>query len=131
MIHIPEGSTPDIPVGATLVPSPPEILRAVRKFVRGLYFHHFTPMRGLPQVLTDDRVEVEPLYDLNVGLLYGLPDWQVIHPEVFAYGSSEEAVADVPGLDSMWLLDVYRGAVFMAVVKSNTFPLMGNSALSR
>ena len=129
MIHMPEGSNPDNPIGATLVPSN-GILRAVRKFVRGLYYHHFTPLRGLPQVLADDQVDVAPLYDLNVGFLYEMPDWQVIHPEVFAYGFSEDAVAEVPGIDSVWVLDVYRGATFIAIVKSNTFPWVGSASLS-
>jgi hypothetical protein len=130
MIHLPEGSSPENPFGATLVPSE-KIMRAVRKFVRGLNFHHFTPIRGLPQVLIDDRIEVDPLYGLDVGFLYEMPDWQVIHPQVFGYGFSEEAMVDVPGVDSFWMLDVYRGATFTAVVKSNTFPLMGNAGLGR
>ena len=124
MIQLPEGSDPSNPVGARLVPDAGTI-RAVKKMVRGLYFHHLTPIRRLPQVLGQERIQVMPLYDSIPASIREVPQWNTIHPEVFGYGFSEDAVADIPGIDTLWLLDAYRGATFVAIVMSNTYPWVG------
>src|SRR5262249_32881413 len=71
--------------GLALVPDE-AVLRVVRKFIRGLYFHHFTPRRGFPQVLQESQIVVQPVYEWLrhvVEFLYGSPETHVIHPAVF------------------------------------------------
>jgi hypothetical protein len=103
-----------------------KMLRVVKKIVRGLYYYHFTPKHGFPQVITENRVSVEPIFDPIEDFFYDLPDWHVIHKNVFAYGFADcdEAGLDLPGIDSIWLLDVLRGAGFWAFVASNAAPRM-------
>jgi hypothetical protein len=105
-----------------------KVLRVVKKIVRGLYFHHLTPIRELPQVLSEDRVFVEPIFDPLPQAICNLSDWHAIHPDVFGYAFAECEAAGlaIPGVDSIWLLDALRGAGFLAVVTSNAFPLLGS-----
>jgi hypothetical protein len=126
MVWVPEGGDPGNPVGAVLVPDAGTI-RAVKKIVRGLYFHHLTPKRRLAQVLPHEQIQVMALYNSIPASIFEFPEWITIHPDVFGYGFSEDAVSDIPGVDSLWLLDAYRGATFFASVASNTFPWVGQS----
>jgi hypothetical protein len=117
-------------VGNLRIAPDDSMLRVMRKFIRGLYFHHFTEKRRLPQVLQESQIWVWPIFDplpQAMQVLYELSDWHVIHSAVFGYtfAECEEAGLDIPGVDSIWLLDAFKGAVFQAVVVSNTFSLVG------
>jgi len=104
-----------------------KMLRVVRKIIRGLYFHHFTEKRGLSQVMPESHILIEPIFDPLPQHIYEFSDWRVIHPEVFGYvfAECEEAGLGFPGVDSIWIVDALKGPGFLAVVLSNTFPLVG------
>jgi hypothetical protein len=108
------------------------MLRVVRKIIRGLYYHHFTAKRGLPQVLPESQIWINPVFDpapLFMDLMHEFEDWHVIHPAVFGYAVAEcdEVGLPLPGVDSIWRLVASKGAVFDAAVLSNTFPLVGDA----
>jgi hypothetical protein len=107
------------------------MLRVVTKIIRGIYYHHFTAKRGLPQVLPESQIWVNPVFNPAphfMDLMHDFEDWYVIHPAVFGYAVAEcdEAGVPLPGVDSIWRLVASKGAVFDAAVLSNTFPLVGD-----
>jgi hypothetical protein len=109
------------------------VIRAVRKIIRGLYFHHFTATRGFPQVIPESQVWVRQICDWSqddINTLYQCPTLRVIHPAVFVYTFIEcdDAGLALPGIDSVWLLYAAKGAIFEGIVTSNTFPLVGTFA---
>lgn len=132
-IQTPDGTSPSsqndlmsVPKDVRIVPNQ-KTFRVVRKIVRGLYFSHFTASRGGPQVLSETRIRVMPIFHRLPEWFQELPDWQSIHNDVFQYGFEEcgEAELNLPGVDSIWLLDALKGAVFLVGVESNAFPLLG------
>ncbi len=104
------------------------MFRVVRKIVRGLYYSHFTPVRALPQVLPEAQIRVTPIFDAELHVMDDFTDWRIIRDGVFRYVfvECEDGGLELPGVDSIWLLDAFRGAVFFVVVTSNTFPFVGN-----
>jgi len=132
-VQTPDGKSPSsqddlltVPTDVRIVPNE-KMFRVVRKIVRGLYFSHFTATRGVPQVLSETRIGVVPIFHPLPDFFQEFPEWRTIHKEVFQYGFAEcgEAGLDLPGVDSLWLLDALKGAVFFVIVESNTFPLLG------
>jgi hypothetical protein len=110
--------------GLVIVPDE-GVLRVVRKFIRGLYFHHFTQERGFPQVLDESRIAVVPVYERLrnvVEFLSASPGTHAIHPAVFVYAFAE--YDDLPGIDSLWLLYACKGPAFLGIVQSNASPWM-------
>jgi hypothetical protein len=136
MIRKPDGSGLSrldelLTVGNLGIVANESLLRVVRKIIRGLYFHHFTATRGLPQVLPESQVCVGQIYDWSaddINTLYQLPTLRVIHPAVFVYTFIErdDAGLALPGIDSVWLLYAAKGAIFGGIVRSNTYPFIGN-----
>lgn len=134
MIRKPDGSglssENELLTEKNLVIVPDEnVLRGMRKIVRGLYYHHFTEKRGLEQVLPDSQVSVTPFYDFTEErrqCMYGLPNVHFIHEAVFGYAFAEcsEGMLDLPGVDSIWLLNWCKGPMFAGIVKSNGWPYM-------
>jgi hypothetical protein len=109
-------------------------MRVMRKIIRGLYFHHYGPKRGFPQVLPEAQILVEPEFKPAWGFisqLHEMAEYHSMHPAVFSYcfAGCEQAGLEIPGLDSVWLLVAQKGAVFKAVVLSNTFPLVGDEGM--
>ena len=129
-IYHPEGSDPSDTHNARIVPDG-KTLRVVRKIIRGLYYHHLSPLRQLPQVISDDRIYVLPYYDALPQSVAAMPEWRVIHPAVFGYGFVEcrEPEAEYPGVDSLWLMSALNGAIFASIVTANTFPFVGSLAM--
>jgi len=111
---------------AWLVPNK-RTFRVVRKIIRGLYYNHMIPKRRLPQVLPEEYIWVRPVFEQVPQEMDAAPEWHVIHPSVFRYGFVEcgEGAPDFLGIDSLWMIDAFRGTKFAAVVVSNTFPLVG------
>jgi hypothetical protein len=50
-------------VGNLRIAPDDSMFRVVRKIIRGLYFHHFTETRRLPQVLPESQIWVRPIFD--------------------------------------------------------------------
>jgi hypothetical protein len=132
-IQTPDGKSPSsqddlltVPPDVRIVPNE-KTFRIVRKIIRGLYFSHFTVKRGVPQVLSERRIRVVPIFDAPPDFLQEFSDCQTIHRDVFQYGFAEcgDQGLNLPGLDSIWLLDAFKGAVFLVIVESNAFPLLG------
>jgi hypothetical protein len=128
----PDGTSPTsnedllgIPGEVRLVPTE-RTFRVVRKIVRGLYYSHFTPVRRLPQVLPESQIHVTPIFDVTLDVIDDFTDWHIIRDGVFRYVFVEcgDEGLEFAGIDSIWLLDVYRGATFFVVVTSNTFPFV-------
>ena len=62
------------------------VLRVVRKIIRGLYFHHFTAKRGLPQVIPESQVWVGQICDWSqddIDTMYRLTDLACHPPGCF------------------------------------------------
>jgi hypothetical protein len=85
-------------------------------------------MRRLPQVLPEGQIHVTPIFDAKLDVMDDFTDWHIIREGVFRYVfvQCENGGLELPGIHSIWLLDAFRGAVFFAIVTSNTFPFVGN-----